>query len=85
MQRMPVHGFQSSRWALQLRLRAVLCQAGGQHAPEQAPGQRDAGRRGPLPGFPVPTGHLVLRRPDPDETPLSPAEIRHAQRIGVIE
>lgn len=84
MQRMHRGLRSSSRWALQLRLRAVLRQAGGVDEPRQAPGSGNAEGHRTVSGFPIPGGHLVLRRPDPDETPLSREEVAHARRIGVI-
>lgn len=69
---------------LQLRMRAMLRTAGAQHAPEQAAGQGHAGSHRPLPRRTKPQRGALLRRADPDETPLSPDEVEHARRIGVI-
>lgn len=75
---------QPSLGRLQLRMRAMLRTTGSQHPPGQAASQGDAGRHSPAPWRTRPQRGALLRRADPDETPLSPAEVEHARRIGVI-
>lgn len=76
---------ESSLGRIRLRLRSLLRQAGAQHAPEQTSGLGHAGSHRTFPRFTEPSRGAYLRRADPGETPLSPTEIEHARRIGLIE
>lgn len=69
---------------LQLRMRAMLRTAGAFDANGRATKGGNACGDRPFSWRPQPQRGALLRRADPDETPLSPSEVEHARRIGVI-
>ena len=68
---------------LSLRLLGVLHQAGVEHQAQQGGSSRDAGGHCEVPRQPWPGANLGVRRPDPDETPLSASECWVAVREGL--
>jgi hypothetical protein len=84
MQAMPDRISPPSLGRLQLRMRAVLRATGDEQAPEQAAGRRDVGGHRTFRWSTQPQECAALRRAAEGETPLSPAEVEHGKRIGVI-
>jgi hypothetical protein len=70
-------------WPVPLRLPGVLHQAGFEHQAQQGGSSRDAGSYCEVPRQPWPGADLGVRRPDPDETPLSASECWVAVREGL--
>lgn len=74
---------QPTVWPVPLRLPGVLHQAGVEHQAQQGGSGWDAGRHCEVSRQPWPGADLGVRRPDPDETPLSASECWVAVRQGL--
>jgi hypothetical protein len=83
MQELRSHWQEPTVWPVPLRLPSVLHQAGVEHQAQQGGGSRDAGGHCEVPRQPWPGADLGVRRPDPDETPLSASECWVAVREGL--
>lgn len=70
---------------VQLLMPGVLRQVGDKCSSIEGEGGCDVGSNCQVQKCTKPGGYFELRHPEIGETPLSPDEIGHARRIGVIE
>ena len=74
----------AAQWGVFVHMRAVLRSSGSVSAPRQEASERDAGGYREIPGEPWPGCRLGVRAPEVDETPLSVAEVDHADEKGLL-
>lgn len=70
-------------WGVFVHMRGVLLSPRAVSTPKQTPGRRDAGGYQQIRGESWPGRYLGVREPDPCETPLSVAEVKHGLSEGL--
>lgn len=82
MQAMRVIETTAAQWSLSPALRPMLCTAGDGNNAGQGQSKHHAGVYSQTQGQTLTRGRFEVRQPDADETPLSEAEKRIAEREG---